>query len=232
MSEPASPASIRVTADGPYVVEGVPLVRRRQVTSEHGEPLTWQTVETLDAGDKYALCRCGASGNKPFCDGTHREIGFDGTQTADPTPYHERARDLPATGITVSDDRGLCEHAGFCGNRLTNVWKLVRSDAVDDSIVRAQVMSMVERCPSGALTYRLTEDGNDVEPDLRAEIGIVDDGPLFVSGGVPVQRSDGIPVETRNRMTLCRCGQSSNKPFCDGTHREVGFADRSASSLA
>jgi hypothetical protein len=86
-------------------------------------------------------------------------------------------------------------------------------------------MAMVERCPSGALTYRLSDSEPDLEPDLPVAIGVVDDGPLFVTGGVAVARSDGEPFEVRNRVTLCRCGGSANKPLCDGTHKTNGFRD-------
>lgn len=86
-------------------------------------------------------------------------------------------------------------------------------------------MAMIERCPSGALTYRLAEDQSDIEPDLKCEIGVVDDGPLFLTGGISVTRSDGLEYEVRNRVTLCRCGASKNKPLCDGSHHDVGFHD-------
>jgi uncharacterized Fe-S cluster protein YjdI len=119
----------------------------------------------------------------------------------------------------VRDDRGICEHAGFCGNRVTNVWKMVGNTS--DSTVRAQVIAMVERCPSGALTLKV--DSRTVEPDLPVEIGLLDDGPLYVTGGIAVRRVDGQPFGTRNRVTLCRCGGSKNKPLCDGTHKEIGF---------
>jgi len=216
---------IRITPNGPYLVRDTPLARRREVHSEHGEPLTWQTVEHVETRDVYALCRCGQSSAKPFCDGTHAKSGFDGTETADRAPYRERARVMTGTGVVVADDRSLCEHAGFCGNRLTNVWELMGGSATQDSTARAQVIAMVERCPSGALTYRLDTAGEDVEPDLRPSIGVVDDGPLWVSGGVRVETSDGQVLETRNRVTLCRCGASKNKPYCDGTHRDIGFRD-------
>jgi len=222
---PAAPG-VQVTPNGPYVVRSVPLVRRRPVESEHGEPLTWRTVEQVGTEEVYVLCRCGQSGNKPFCDGSHAR-GFDGRETAPVSTYRERARLMPGTGIVVADDRSLCEHAGFCGNRLTNVWDMVGGSGTDDTATRAQVMAMIEHCPSGALTFRVSADGDDVEPDLRAEIGVVDDGPLFVSGGVPLARADGTPEEVRNRVTLCRCGASQNKPYCDGTHRDVGFRDAS-----
>ena len=95
----------------------------------------------------------------------------------------------------------------------------------DDSLIRGQIMSMVEKCPSGTLTYELEADGEIVEPDLPREIAVIPDGPLWVSGGITVERRDGQPLETRNRITLCRCGASANKPFCDGAHKDIGFTD-------
>jgi CDGSH-type Zn-finger protein len=222
VSNPEPPAvQVRVTPDGPYVVTGgLPVGRRRPGTSEHGEPLAWESGEQLPVSGTYALCRCGQSGNKPFCDGTHARVGFDGTETADTSGYDSRATTYPGTGVTVRDDRSICQHAGFCGNRVTNVWKMVPATA--DTQVRAQVMAMIERCPSGALTYAV--EGHEIEPDLRPAVGVVDDGPLAVTGGVGLVRTDGT-VETRARVTLCRCGQSGNKPFCDGIHVGAGFRD-------
>jgi hypothetical protein len=94
----------------------------------------------------------------------------------------------------------------------------------DDSRVRAQIMAMVERCPSGALAYSLEPDGENLEPDLPVEIAVTPDGALWVSGDITVERSDRQPFEVRNRVTLCRCGNSKNKPLCDGTHKEIGFS--------
>jgi hypothetical protein len=93
--------------------------------------------------------------------------------------------------------------------------------ASDDTGVRAQVISMVERCPSGALSYEV--EGAAIEPDLPEQISVIEDGPLWVSGAIPVERSDGQPFQARNRVTLCRCGGSKRKPLCDGTHLEIGF---------
>ena len=220
------PPRLTVTPHGPYLVTGgVPIRRRRQVTSELGEPMTWETTTRFPTLPTVALCRCGDSANKPFCDGTHARIGFDGTEAAPTTTYDERADGLRGTRVVVRDDRGICEHAGFCGNRLSNVWEMVRGDATSDTVVRAQMMAMIERCPSGALTYRLAGDGADIEPDLPVAVGVVDDGPLFVTGDLPVQRADGEPFEARNRVTLCRCGGSAIKPLCDGTHASIGFRD-------
>jgi CDGSH-type Zn-finger protein len=207
------------------VREGVPLVRRSIVYSEHGEPMTWRTGQAIAGDEVVALCRCGGSADKPFCDGTHARIDFDGTETALVNSYDERSRSYQATKVVMRDDRAICEHAGFCGNRITNVWEMVKGDATDDSVARSQLMAMIERCPSGALTYRLEPDDTDIEPELPDAIGVTDDGPLFVTGGIGVERSDGQPFETRNRVTLCRCGASDMKPLCDGSHKDAGFRD-------
>jgi CDGSH-type Zn-finger protein len=217
---------VQIRPNGPYVLHGpAALLRRRIVESEHGEPMTWQTTEHLGVRRHAVLCRCGGSAAKPFCDGTHRANDFDGAEHAPVDDYDERARTYEGTGVVMRDDRTLCEHAGFCGTRLTNVWKMMRADAVAESITRAQLMSMIERCPTGALTFRLATDGDDVEPELPQAIGVVDDGPYFVTGRVVVERADGEPFEVRNRITLCRCGGSARKPLCDGTHKKIEFRD-------
>lgn len=215
---------VRSMPNGPFVVEAeVPLRRKGIVASEHGESLTWETGEVLETDGVYALCRCGGSGSKPFCDGTHSRNDFDGTDAeSSASTYRERATDLGGTKITVSDDRSICTHAGFCGNRVSNVWKMV-SDIDDDTVVRAQVMAMVEKCPSGALSYRVEGSDEPLEQELAPGIAVVPDGPLWVHGGVSVDRADGTRLEHRTRVTLCRCGQSSNKPYCDGTHSDIGF---------
>ena len=216
----SSERSVEVKPDGPYVVSGsVPLRTKEPVVSEHGEPLTWRTGPVIDDGAAYALCRCGGSANKPFCDGTHAGNGFDGTETASTDDYEKRRKSLGGQGLEISDDRGICSHAGFCGNQVTNIWKM--AEQTGDTQIRAQAMAMVERCPSGALSYAI--DSQDIEPDLPQEISVIRDGPLWLSGNIAVTRADGQPIQTRNRVTLCRCGQSGTKPLCDGTHNEVGF---------
>lgn len=211
---------ITVKETGPYVVSGgVPLRRKEPIVSEHGEPLAWKVGEVDDEGAAYALCRCGGSANKPYCDGTHANNGFDGVESAPTDTMADRATAYPGTGIDVQDDRPTCVHAGFCGNQVSNVWKM--ASKTDDTVVRGQVMAMIERCPSGALVYEV--EGAVIEPSLPVEIGVVPDGPLWVTGGVDVERADGQPMETRNRVTLCRCGASANKPLCDGSHTEAGF---------
>lgn len=219
---------IRVTVNGPYHVEGaIPLVRKAILYSDQNESLAWQKGQTLETPASYALCRCGCSATKPFCDGSHAVNGFNGTEQADPGPTAKRQRTLNSNGpIEVKSDLGLCVHARFCFNRDGNVNQMLLD--ADDIGTLSQVIALVERCPSGTLTYALPnaeEAYEKVEPDLPQAIGVIANGPLWVTGGILIDRADGQPVEVRNRMTLCRCGQSKNKPFCDGSHIPAGFKD-------
>ncbi len=221
---------IVVQKDGPYIVHSdVPLVRKVQVVSEYGEPLTWQKTETIETRETYRLCRCGRSSRKPFCDNTHARTHFDGTESADIVVTAERQVSREGgTKIVVRRDTYLCMDSGFCANRVTSVDRMVPD--THDTQVRSQVMAMIERCPSGSFTYCIEEGDADIEPDLPEQIAVTTEitkagrvaGPLWVTGNIPVERADGQPFETRNRVTLCRCGQSGKKPLCDGTHRRIG----------
>ena len=215
---------IAITENGPYLVTGGPvLTGRAPAMSTHGEALEWEPVEGKQdqARDRYALCRCGQSSHKPFCDGTHQKVGFDGTLTADRGPSADRRTVQVGEGVVMTDDRSLCTHAGFCGTRFANVHEMIEDSS--DPEVRAQIKRMVANCPSGRLQFSLKEDGEPVEPEYIPSIAPTPDGPLWVRGGIAIQGPDGFTYEVRNRVTLCRCGQSKNKPFCDGTHQEVGF---------
>ncbi len=215
--DPNEAAEIHIQPGGPYRVGGaIPLREKQILYSEYEESLTWRTDSLIPTDAEYELCRCGNSENKPLCDGSHERAGFDGTETASALSYEDRSKAYPGTGVVVHDYRELCVHAAFCSNRLTDVWKL--SHQTEDTVLRSQMISMIERCPSGALTYEIDDAIN--EPDLPCEISVVVDGPLWVSGGIPVIRSDGTPLEIRNRITLCRCGRSGNKPRCDGSHKQ------------
>ena len=228
MPDKNSQMKITIQQDGQYMVEGhIPLVRKEQIVSEYGEPLEWKQGETIETKDSYDLCRCGHSKEKPFCDGSHFDANFDGTETADTRPTIERQIIIPGgKNIIIRKDISLCMDSGFCANRFTTLEKMTPDTG--NPQVRAQVIAMIERCPSGAFVYSLEEGGPDIEPDLPQEIAVVtevtDDrpvtGPLWVMGNIPVERADGKPFETRNRVTLCGCGRSKIKPLCDGTHRK------------
>lgn len=93
----------------------------------------------------------------------------------------------------------------------------------DDPAVREKLKRMVAFCPSGRLAFALSQGGEAIEPEYRPSIAVTPNGPLWVRGNIPVETGDGQAYEVRNRVTLCRCGQSQNKPFCDGAHKSSGF---------
>ncbi len=224
MTEPGHPR-IRVSKNGPYLVEGpVPVSRQTIVTDAAGESVAWSETERAEKGS-CALCRCGGSSIKPYCDGTHATIAFDGTETADRTPYAQAATVADGPVLRLMDQFELCAEARFCSAR-GKIWNRVASDDADSTAV---VVEQSELCPSGRYTAVDLATQLAHEPDLEASIGLVEDpqagvsGPLWVRGGVQVVSAEGEPYEIRNRVTLCRCGSSKNKPFCDSTHVDIGF---------
>jgi CDGSH-type Zn-finger protein len=203
---------VSVTEDGPYMVEG-------------GARIQNASGEDVSKDGKAFLCRCGHSSNKPFCDGTHSKIGFDGSESADHGPIAARQDSYTAERVTILDDRSVCSHAGECTDRLPSVWKLGEEPWIDpDGASAEEIKSVIPRCPSGALEYVEPDSQEPDEESLAPRIEAAVDGPLVLRGGIPVTSVDGRAYEVRNRQTLCRCGKSSNKPFCDGSHWD-GFKD-------
>jgi len=220
MEKEVRPAKVEVLAHGPYEVTGdISLQRRSVVRTAAGEAVTWNAAEILDKEEVFYLCRCGKSEHKPFCDGSHAFELFDGTETAATTTYDERAERHVGPGITVGVDHELCHHSAFCKYEANSYFDLIEKS--DSTNTLSQLVAMVDRCPSGALAIAV--NGHDVEAVLPVQISPIGDGPLMLTGGVSVTRADGVEMETRNRLSLCRCGASQNKPYCDGSHRDIGF---------
>ena len=214
---------IRVMENGPYKVDQANLLKMRMVLNVAGRPVKWEKGQSINHGPSYELCRCGASSNKPFCDWTHAATGFVGTETADRSPTATGQKSYQGQELVMKDIKSLCVHAGFCVTEKTEVWDLV--DQAPDPAAREALIHMIRNCPSGRLEYTDETHDSPVEEELPQEIGIIEDGPLYVRGRMVVEGADGQWYEVRNRVTLCRCGASKNKPFCDGMHAEVGFRD-------
>lgn len=214
--------SITIMNNGPYLVSGaIPIAVQTIKPDDEGGSSEWVEGKAFSTPVQYALCRCGASKKKPFCDGTHATIGFDGTETADRAPVMDQAERLDGPTMQLADARELCASGRFCDPH-GRVWNQVKH--TDDPEVRARFIQQVQNCPAGRLIAIDKATGQSLEPTLPVSIGLVEDplwgcsGPLWVRGGIPVIGTDGHTYEVRNRMTLCRCGRSKNKPFCDGTH--------------
>jgi CDGSH-type Zn-finger protein len=212
----AAKPKIACLPNGPYYLlndmEAAPVANLRRAS---GEPCA--TVRGV------ALCRCGASKNKPFCDGTHGTIGFSDRNSAEPA--NNKRSTYVGKGITIFDNRALCSHAGLCTDELASVFRHRDTPWIHpDGAAVEKIVAQIRKCPSGALSYAI--DGGEAEPPQRPPmVTVTNDGPYAITGGIEllgVKLGDGASAE---HYTLCRCGASKNKPFCDGSHWHVGFKD-------
>ncbi|BES64376.1 hypothetical protein SANA_08150 [Gottschalkiaceae bacterium SANA] len=206
MSKPV----IRTSKNGPYVVQYA-----KKLTESRGS-----AVEIKDQA--IALCRCGQSKNKPFCDGTHGKIQFDSRKKDDRVP--RLLETYIGKEIIIHDDRGICSHAGYCTDGLPKVFRMGIEPWIDpDGESMEKIIETIEKCPSGALSY--TIDGVKVD-DFSKEptLEISEDGPYYVGGDIELIDEDH--PQTMNHYALCRCGHSTNKPFCNGQHWYKRFEDK------
>ncbi|HWG24534.1 CDGSH iron-sulfur domain-containing protein [Actinospica sp.] len=213
-------AGIQVAANGPYLVTNA-----RRVLDGLGVPIA-TTPQT-------ALCRCGRSGHKPFCDGAHARTGF--TDAKDPDRVPDRRDTYVGQQVTVLDNRGICQHAGYCTDRLDTVFHSGSEPFVTPSGGRMdEIIRAVRDCPSGALSYAV--DGHEARQETdhhgtrEPTITVTADGPYRITGAIELTGHDGedhprAEGASREHYALCRCGHSQNKPFCSGAHYYVEFRD-------
>jgi len=218
----SSHKKIVVSKNGPYLVSGsTPMVVETIGVDRHGLSTQWVEGEKFPEAETFALCRCGGSQNKPFCDGHHAKNGFDGTETASEQPVLEQAELMEGPVMNLADAEVLCAYARFCDPN-GRIWNQV--EKTDNPKVKEHFIKQAGDCPAGRLIAIDRSTGKAVEPKLPQSIGLVEDpangcsGPLWVRGGIEMTGADGKAYEVRNRMTLCRCGRSENKPFCNGAH--------------
>ncbi|MDA8436905.1 MAG: CDGSH iron-sulfur domain-containing protein [Actinomycetales bacterium] len=230
MNNASDPVTVVVSVDGPYLVTGPVTVEYQVIAQDDtGASWTWKRADPVTTGSRFKLCRCGHSGNKPFCDNSHLREGFDGTETASRATHGEQAAVTDGPTMSLADVRSLCAMARFCDGH-GDAWSAVESSSTDEA--RGTAAHEASHCPAGRLVaYDKSAGGAAVEPDLEPSIGIIEDpavgvsGGLWLRGGIQVTSEDGTPYPVRNRAVLCRCGASRNKPFCDGAHRRTRFAD-------
>jgi len=214
---------IVVSKNGPYIVYGsLPLTSEIAVLGDEGYPIKWVKGKSYPAKENYALCRCGQSGKKPYCDGSHLKTGFDGTETASREKYLKQAVKINGPDLVLTDVPKLCAGAGFCYSKEGNTWNLTKIS--NNSNAKKVAIRQACDCPSGRLVAYEKNTGKPIEPDFKPSISLTKwqgekfIGPLWVKGRVQIESQDGKKYETRNRVTLCRCGRSRNKPFCDNSH--------------
>ncbi len=212
--------TIRIAANGPLLVTNV-----EDIHDWLGRPLSTPPLT--------ALCRCGASAIKPYCDGSHARTGFNDAK--DPARVADRLDGYIGQQVTIFDNRGTCQHSGFCTDRLSTVFRAKEEPFVAPSGGRMdEIIRAVRDCPSGALSYAI--DGVEARADVDhhgirpPNIEVSKDGPYRVSGSVVLLDESGSEVfrnagASKEHCALCRCGHAQNKPFCTGMHWYVGFRD-------
>ena len=227
MNETKAEQRIEIVRNGPYIVKGsIPLSTQTIGVNSEGEAVKWIEGEHYPLRASYSLCRCGRSKHHPFCDGSHIKSGFDGTETADRSPILELSKTYDGPDMTLTDAKCFCAFARFCDPH-GGVWNQVTMS--DDPQIREVFLQEVWDCPAGRLVAWDKKTGKAIEPHFEPSIVLIEDpqkkcsGPIWVRGGIPIIGSDGTPYEIRNRITLCRCGASGNKPFCNGKHISTHF---------
>ena len=200
------------------------------LVDHNGEPLS--TVVGI------ALCRCGYSKNKPFCDGMHSTVGFSSGNSASDTDVKDKQKNyvsssggggsISSSSITVHDNRRICSHSAECLRNLPSVFRLGERPWINvDGSDAEKIIDTVQKCPSGALSYSIDnceiehKDQEYAEPRLT----VAKNGPYNVTGGIELVGAVWSEGASKEHYTLCRCGASNNKPFCDGTHLKIKFRD-------
>jgi uncharacterized Fe-S cluster protein YjdI len=139
--------------------------------------------------------------------------------------FDKPQREYATEELVVEWRPELCYHARACIEALPVVFDPERRPWIQvDAASADEVEDAVARCPSGALRSRRLRAAARVEPIGETEVSVTPNGPLILRGNLRIVR-DGVEIARLEKAALCRCGQSSNKPFCDGTHLKVGFSD-------
>jgi len=222
---------VEIMRNGPIMLHGgTTIVQQFIMPNESGTSTAYQAGDSYPAKAVVAVCRCGMSKNKPFCDGSHKQIDvneIDLTETASFQPELTIAELVQGPERSLSDDEKFCAFARFCdaGQRVWNEVQVAGKAAED------LTLHMAHHCPGGRLIVWDNKTQQPIEFTEEPSVSLIEDvvqecsGPIMLRGGFPVKSSNGHFYEVRNRQALCRCGQSGNKPFCDGTHASMKFQD-------
>ena len=212
-----SQPKISLIEDGPLMVTNLPNLRDN-------------AGEKIDAGVKMALCRCGLSAKKPFCDGSHNAAGFK--STSDKTKIRntplQYAGTLEGTDVTIHYTPVLCSHAAECVKASSAIFDPKRKPWImPENGKTADLLAAVSNCPSGALRVEVakTEPQHMVNGDV--DVTVERNGPYRVKN-VQIDADFNGAGASQTKYVLCRCGLSKNKPFCDGSHYEEGWNDMPA----
>lgn len=223
---PLTTKKLAPSPDGlnPHNKEDTMSTRKPEIVFGETGPYTAVDIEDMEylKGEKVPvkrvmlLCRCGESAKKPFCDGSHEKVDFNVPQRSQ--RGKNRYKDYVGKNITIRFSLRVCSHAGVCYTKLPTVFDRAKKPWINpDGAEVQEIIDIINRCPSGALSYSEATDA--VADRCRpAKIVIIKDGPFNVQGNIRIRDEAGTEPYDPDRYCLCRCGKSRNAPFCDGTH--------------
>ena len=222
--------SITVTETGPYLVYGrPPLAEQFIMPDESNDSWYFQEGRRFSTeAEPTALCRCGASHRKPYCDGAHTKARWDPELTAEQDSLLDDVEVTEGGSVSMTDNEKYCVFARFCHPH-GDAWSLTERSA--DPGARTLAIREASMCPSGRLMAWDNKSMKPYEFKFEPSLGLIEDitigasGGLWIRGGIPLKRENGRTYEIRNRVVACRCGQSANKPYCDGTHAAIKWRD-------
>ena len=205
---------ITLSENGPLMAKNPPNLTDANGTSIEAKPVT-------------ALCRCGASRNKPFCDGSHKAAGISSE------PNHTKIRNTPLTysgvadgvPVTIGYTPVLCTHAAQCQARAASVFNPNAKPWIQpDGGNLTQILDVIAACPSGALRVSIGDVPEQHMTSCETNIRIEKNGPYHVTN-IPLDAEFNGAGASHSKYSLCRCGLSNNKPFCDGSHYDAKWKD-------
>lgn len=178
---------------------------------------------SLTPRKERVLCRCGKSGLKPYCDGEHISAEFE-------TPEQEleeieETEEYLGLELTIYYNPTVCYSSENCIRSLPAVFRMNTGDGIDpDGEEAHKIIETINACPSGALSFKYKVPQQN-ETEQGTEFKILKNGPYIIKGNVTIRHSENEARVELKRCSLCRCGFSENKPFCDGSHTRKGFRD-------
>lgn len=191
-----------------------------QVLAIPSGPLKISGVQRLDfcgerieaSGDVY-LCRCGESANMPFCDGSHKPAGFTGEN---PARELQEVRVWEGRTIKTFFNPNACMHVFYC----KPLKALREAELGGDDAAAAEIAKVVDSCPSGALRWEAA-DAVGATPRVAqgGHVEVMEGGEVRLLGAYECENFSLMEGMDGERATLCRCGRSKNKPWCDGRHK-------------
>ncbi len=231
--EPTDKTKIVVLEDGPYMLYGTPPFAQQFIMPDQmGESWSYQRGASFETSNDQMrptlLCRCGHSRKAPYCDSSHESAEWDAHLTALPDHILDDAQLIEGAGVTLSDNEHYCSYARFC-HPGGGAWRL--ADNSESTANRDLAIREASMCPSARLMAWGKGSDTPYEFDFEPSVGLLEDpaigvsGGIWLRGGIAVEDNNGEGYELRNRVVLCRCGASHNKPYCDGSHAAVKWSD-------